>query len=736
MNSRQQQIMKNMQVLHECRDSRNEHMQTRTRERAKGSTAREAEDGAPGNDLEEIDMSEVLDHLEDIDRMASRKLDDASEEAQECLDRLANAGYFAAANRSIADCGGGVQAELALENDDSLEDEWRDTYEKRKAAWKLEAREDENTDGGAATTTINQMEVEGSLLDDGPLITEAETANVGPAGATDGYALMDDMGKKWTLNTEQMRAFRIVARHSMMDKPDQLLMHLGGPGGTGKSRVVNALREFFTSRRESRRFRLAAYTGVAARNIGGATLHALLQLSESGRGLSAKTKRDLAAMWEGVDYLFIDEVSMIGCEMLHNISRALTEVKGSTTAFGGVNVIFAGDFAQLAPIGDTRLYKDVNTGSLAAGASNRAQGKVLGRLLWLSVETVVILHETMRQSGSGNAAFVGLLQRLRDGCCSEEDFNILAKRSLGQLTLPNGGDDWKFAPVIVTNNATRDAINRRAAEAFAEQQNAQLHWYHAIDTHKRAIVKDTDLIEKLERQHSGQTKHRHRRIPLVIGMPVAINQNFDVAAGVVNGSYRTLRRIRYFTDREGRRYLKSCIVEIPGSDGVEVPHLPRHHFPIMPDTTELKFEHGKSHKRCTIRRKQVPIEPGFAVTVYKAQGQTMNRVIVDLTGCTGTEPPYVMVSRATSLDGLVVLRDFDARQITKRRSEDLRKEFRRLTLLKWQTIVDHGCGAEINEAKQMIKNLRGGAGARGTKRKAERGKEPNNGSKRSRVAVA
>ena len=138
--------------------------------------------------------------------------------------------------------------------------------------------------------------------------------------------------------------------------------------------------------------------------------------------------------------------------------------------------------------------------------------------------------------------------------------------------------------------------------------------------HKRDVVRDTVLIEKLEVQHSGQTKHRHRRIPLVVGMPVANNQNFNVAAGVVNGSYGTLRRIRYFTDREGRRYLTSCIVEIPGSGDVEVPHLPKHHFPIMPDTTELKFEHGNSHKRC--RRKQVPIEPGFAVTVYKAQGQT------------------------------------------------------------------------------------------------------------------
>ena len=68
--------------------------------------------------------------------------------------------------------------------------------------------------------------------------------------------------------------------------------------------------------------------GVAAQNIGGAMLHALLQLSESGRGLSAKMKRDLGAMWEGVDYLFIDEVLMIRCEMLHNISCALTEARG------------------------------------------------------------------------------------------------------------------------------------------------------------------------------------------------------------------------------------------------------------------------------------------------------------------------------------------------------------------------------------------------------------------------
>ncbi|KAJ6579458.1 hypothetical protein B0H10DRAFT_1835462, partial [Mycena sp. CBHHK59/15] len=52
------------------------------------------------------------------------------------------------------------------------------------------------------------------------------------------------------------------------------------PGGTGKSQVIKALRDFFELRGQSRRLRLAAFTGVAARNIKGMTLHAALCLSQ------------------------------------------------------------------------------------------------------------------------------------------------------------------------------------------------------------------------------------------------------------------------------------------------------------------------------------------------------------------------------------------------------------------------------------------------------------------------
>jgi len=261
------------------------------------------------------------------------------------------------------------------------------------------------------------------------------------------------------------------------------------------------------------------------------------------------------------------------------------------------------------------------------------------------------VSESMRQSGSKNACFVDLLGRLRSGVCSRADYNLLVSRSLGKI-VPPIGNNWRSAPVIVANNSVRDAINSRATKVFAEETGRELHWYHATDTHKKSVITDPALIATLESQHSRQTKHRLRRIPLVMGMPVAVNQNFDVNAGVVNGSWGYLCDIRYSTDNEGRRRLKSCIVEIPGSDAIEMPHLPVHHFPILADITDITFKHGGSRKCCMIKRKQVPIEPGFAMTAHKAQGQTMGKVVVDLAGCSGTEQPYVMVLRSTSIEGL------------------------------------------------------------------------------------
>ncbi|KAH7906696.1 hypothetical protein BJ138DRAFT_973889, partial [Hygrophoropsis aurantiaca] len=75
------------------------------------------------------------------------------------------------------------------------------------------------------------------------------------------------------------------------------------------------------------------------------------------------------------------------------------------------------------------------------------------------------------------------------------------------------------------------------------------------------------------------------------------------------------------------------------------------------------------------------------MTVHKSQGQTLPKAIIDIESCRGTEAPYVMCSRVTSLEGLLILRPFNINKIRCRQSEDARREEKRLYLLSLQTIV-------------------------------------------------
>ncbi|KAJ7199864.1 hypothetical protein GGX14DRAFT_342841, partial [Mycena pura] len=83
------------------------------------------------------------------------------------------------------------------------------------------------------------------------------------------------------------------------------------------------------------------------------------------------------------------------------------------------------------------------------------------------------------------------------------------------------------------------------------------------------------------------TNHRLGKIPLVIGMPVMITHNFDVAHGIVNGSRGILTSIRYTVDAEGNRHATSCVVNIPDMDGPALESLPEKHAAVMPDKAEM-----------------------------------------------------------------------------------------------------------------------------------------------------
>ncbi len=97
---------------------------------------------------------------------------------------------------------------------------------------------------------------------------------------------------------------------------------------------------------------------------------------------------------KGVKYVFIDEVSMISCTDLYKISAQLALLRNEADSpFGGMNMIFAGDFAQLPPVGKSiSLYGRVNDSSTVNG-----QKTAIGKALWHQTTTVVIFtrkHET------------------------------------------------------------------------------------------------------------------------------------------------------------------------------------------------------------------------------------------------------------------------------------------------------------------------------------------------------
>ncbi|KAI1782011.1 hypothetical protein LXA43DRAFT_869725, partial [Ganoderma leucocontextum] len=173
---------------------------------------------------------------------------------------------------------------------------------------------------------------------------------------------------------------------------------------------------------------------------------------------------------------------MVGCRLLAQISEALNDAKGvADKPFGGISIIIAGDFAQLPPVGETCLYAWVNSSHRSSVKNNSALEVVVGKLLWMCFSHVIMLDEVMRQQGSHKDTFIRLLARLRLGECTDADFNLLNSRLLQNQPRGDYVSQWATAPIIVSDNATKDAINAQAAVVFAHNSGQSLHWYYCTD---------------------------------------------------------------------------------------------------------------------------------------------------------------------------------------------------------------------------------------------------------------
>jgi len=120
--------------------------------------------------------------------MSSGCLDDAGPVARGCLYVLGKAGFFETSLHSTAAADSAVGLELAMEDDNGLEDQWRDTHDRRKAVWKLEAREEEQ-DVITATRSINGLSGEDVVVEDVPLMAEVGPAEDDHSASIDGETI-------------------------------------------------------------------------------------------------------------------------------------------------------------------------------------------------------------------------------------------------------------------------------------------------------------------------------------------------------------------------------------------------------------------------------------------------------------------------------------------------------------------------------------------------------------------
>ncbi|KAF5128332.1 ATP-dependent DNA helicase pif1 [Metarhizium anisopliae] len=232
-----------------------------------------------------------------------------------------------------------------------------------------------------------------------------------------------------SLIREQRLVYDTVMDHFLTREPSQLLLHVDGGGGTGKSYLINLLSAHLQAAAAGRGTPVwrAARTGVAGNQISGTTLHSLLHLpiNKDFKPLSAVDKAQLQKKLRDIKYLIIDEKSMLGLRQLSWIDDRLREAfpHRNEEFFGGLNILLVGDFFQLPPVLQKPLYYD-----------KEVQGvEIKGRNAYRHFDKSVFLKIVQRQRGDEQKAFRTALGELRLLQLSVESWKLLSGRVQAKL---------------------------------------------------------------------------------------------------------------------------------------------------------------------------------------------------------------------------------------------------------------------------------------------------------------
>lgn len=396
-------------------------------------------------------------------------------------------------------------------------------------------------------------------------------------------------------------------------------LFLTGKAGTGKSTLV---RHFLET--TERRVVVAAPTGIAALNVEGYTIHRLFGFQPTTHledvrtgtyrpGRFMKTIRSLQT-------LVIDEASMVRADVLDMIAAALERFgPRQGEPFGGVQVVLVGDLLQLPPVVEDRAAEHFTTHYetpyfFSAHAFDRDRFPT------------VALTTVFRQLGDDR--LTSLLNAVREG--------VLLEHAQAEL---NARVDPDFEPpedelwlTLAPSNTIVTARNRQRLERL-EGELVEVHAVESGDV--SGFDPPTDAVLRVK-----------------VGAQIMMLSN-DQSERWVNG---TLGRI---TDLRPDPHTGEIEVDAELADGSHVTFGP-HTW----DVTQTVVEGGSLRREVVGTYTQLPFKLAWAITIHKSQGQTLDRLVVDLTGGVfATGQVYVALSRATSMAGLVLKRAIEPRHL-------------------------------------------------------------------------
>jgi len=340
-----------------------------------------------------------------------------------------------------------------------------------------------------------------------------------------------------------------------------------------------------------------------------------------------------------LEYLIIDEISMIGSSCMKKIDQSLRIGKSNSKPFGGVNIIVLGDFFQFSPVKDTALYID--------------------SAFWTLFNKVIILRENFRQKN--DERFLTILNNWKKGNMTSSDWDLLNARTLSSHVTPNLND----STIIVSRNSLRREVNL----SFSKHYSGPKKSFISIDSSPDiTLEKYPILVQQLRKLSDEKTNLLQGELTVYYNMKIMLTKNISTTLGLSKG---TRGFVHGWTDEI--LFFKSAI-PIP----VTFPGLERDVVPIERTSTRFRYRNFK------IIRKQIPVIPSYCITDYRAQGDTHSSVVVDIrqppTGTWPTfEATYVMLSRVTSLSGLFLIPGFVTKTVKPPLA--LQKEVERLNKL-------------------------------------------------------